>query len=184
MDGRDLLPDEDELDREYGMDELFVAALGSEMLNSEIQDAEAATRAAEEEEGRIGRNYALAEISSALQQQLEEMNAWRTEVCGAFVVPRGFPHLHSVVQSNFFGGLQVLCATRAGKKVAEITAEGDKKTLLRLCFSNSSYSLMRLLLECLLAGSWGGSRCNLVLSADSTAACLVLMLLRNWWRSL
>ena len=79
IDGRDLLSDEDELDRELGADELFAAGLGSELLNSEI-DAEEANRAADEEECMIGRQYALVEISGALQTQLDDMTSWRTEV--------------------------------------------------------------------------------------------------------
>ena len=58
MDGCDLLPDEDELDRELGEDGLFVVALSSEMLNSEIQDAETAMKATDKEECRIRHNYA------------------------------------------------------------------------------------------------------------------------------
>lgn len=80
IDGRDLLSDEDELDRELGADELFAAGLGSELLNSEILHAEEATRAADEEECRVGRQYALVEISGALQTQLDDMTSWRTEV--------------------------------------------------------------------------------------------------------
>lgn len=36
-----------------------------------------------------------------------------------------------VASAVTFALVQVLCATRAGKKVADITVDSDKKTLLR-----------------------------------------------------
>ena len=79
MDGRDLLPEEDDLDREFtGDDELFALAIASELL----LDVGAEQGVIEEEEARIGRNYALTEeqISKTLKKQLGEMTEWRTEV--------------------------------------------------------------------------------------------------------
>ena len=83
MDGRDLLPDEDELDAEIPEDELFSrAVLASEMLAVDLENAEQAAAMANEEESSIGRNYALSDgqASAALKQQLAEMSKWRTEV--------------------------------------------------------------------------------------------------------
>ena len=82
VDGRDLLPEED-LDGEISEDELFARALlASEMLAADLVGAEQAALAVEEEEAKLGRNYALTDeqISSSLKHQLGEMSTWRTEV--------------------------------------------------------------------------------------------------------
>ena len=121
VDGRDLLLEED-LDAEIGEDELFSrAVLASEMLAVDADNAEQAAQMADEEETAIGRNYALTEISAALSKQLDELSEWRTEV----------KHCCYWFASAVMFALQVLCATRAGKKVADITVDSDKKTLLR-----------------------------------------------------
>lgn len=81
MDGRDLLPDEDELDAEIPEDQLYArAVLASEMLAVDLDNAEQAAAMADEEETAIGRNYALTEVSAALTKQLDELSDWRTEV--------------------------------------------------------------------------------------------------------
>ena len=99
VDGRDLLPEEDDLDREFtGEDELFALAIASELL----LDAGAEQGGAEEEESRIGRNYALSEeqISKALAGQLEEMTAWRTEVRGTLLVTLPSVKQHALTVSH------------------------------------------------------------------------------------
>lgn len=105
VEGTDLLPEEEDADRELGEDELLAAVLSSELLN-DFADAEAASKAAEAEEAAIGRNYALLadEMSAALTQQLEDMITWRTKI---------------------------LCATRTGKRVQEVTVATDRSTLFR-----------------------------------------------------
>ena len=83
MDGRDLLPEEDELDAEIPEDELFACAmLALEMLAVDVESAEQAAAMADDEETSIGRNYALTDeqASAALKEQLGEMSKWRTEV--------------------------------------------------------------------------------------------------------
>ncbi len=82
VDGRDLLPEEDELDDdEIGEDELFArAVLSSEMLAVDLVDAEQAVAMADEEETAIGYSYALTDISTALRKQLDDLSVWRTEV--------------------------------------------------------------------------------------------------------
>ena len=104
IEGTDLLPDEEETDRELGNDELLLAVLSSELFND--FDVEGSSKAAEEEEAALGRNYALPadQINAALKQQLEDMTAWRT---------------------------RILCASRTGKRVQEVTVATDKSTLLR-----------------------------------------------------
>jgi hypothetical protein len=70
--GTDLLPEEDELDRELGADELLQCALlSSEMLDCVNDD---------EEENDIGRNYALTELSAVLEGQLADLAQYRTRV--------------------------------------------------------------------------------------------------------
>ena len=103
IDGRDLLLEEEDADHELGEDELLAAVLSSELLHDFV-DAETAGKAAEQEEAKLGRNYALDQPSVTLKKQLEELKQWRT---------------------------QILCASRAGKRVQEVTVATDCSTLLR-----------------------------------------------------
>ena len=108
VDGRDLLPEEDELDKEISEDELFArAVLASEMLAADLESAEQAAAMADEEETSIGRNYALTDeqTSAALKRQLDEMSKWRTEV-------RGRPDWHVSP-----GSTDLVCAFRSCVRV-------------------------------------------------------------------
>jgi len=105
VDGRDLLTEDDDADRELGEDELLANVIAAELAGDFGIDEEAVANAVEEEEAALGRNYALEAPSKALKLQFKAMETWRTST---------------------------LMMSRSRSAVVQVTFDSDRASFLRL----------------------------------------------------
>lgn len=104
QDGRDLLPGVDSSDDDVGEGDLYQLAME---FGEDFGDVEAQVESLQEEEAKADASqgkYALIDVSKVLSAQMKEYAEWRSAV---------------------------LCGTRRGKRVQEITIASDSSTLLR-----------------------------------------------------